>query len=140
MKPLRDLNTSVQDEIDTLQANAAEEPEEEPFTWTILLTVPTGLLRWRPQPFRLDAIPDEQDTLDLADARQAQSEEWQRQSAHAKEAAQWTMRLCHLGLLRRRFPWLPIASPCSCALCTHREPFPENWRPCGSDVSDLKSL
>ena len=100
---------------------------------TILLTIPQGYLRWRSQPFKLDPLPNDQDVLDEKDEITAGIEEWQRESQRNIEyaAAQWPMRMRHLGLLpprsQSRIPWLKMCN-CECDRC-RPAPMPRGWSP-----------
>ena len=133
-KPLHDdPGSSVEEELDALQANAARDAQdEERFAWTILLTVPSGRLRWRSIPYRLPVIPDEQDKNDQRDATLAGIEAWQRETRNSAAFDAWATRLRHLGLLKPQretpIPDLPTSDGCQCSLCLPSPRAP--WSPC----------
>jgi len=101
--------------------------EDDP-QWTILLTIPAGLLRWRPTPhtppFKWWIMPEDEQTIrDLDDMKKAQNEEWGREHTIVAEyeKAKWTQRLRHLGLIGPpRIPTLPLVYECACSLCASR--------------------
>ena len=55
---LRGKHPPVEQELATLQANAAATQDDQPFAWTILLSVSSGYLRWR----SIRPVPDSEPT------------------------------------------------------------------------------